>query len=79
MNSRQTMTTRTLARVIESVPTSDGAGVKLRRSLGRVQELRLDPFLMLDEFSSEDPKCRSRSAAACAASSCGSICRPARR
>jgi quercetin 2,3-dioxygenase len=46
---------RTLARVIESVPTSDGAGVKLRRSLGRAQALRLDPFLMLDEFSSEDP------------------------
>ncbi len=48
------MTTRTLQQVIESVPTSDGAGVKLRRSLGRSQQLRLDPFLMLDEFSSED-------------------------
>ncbi|MBI4206241.1 MAG: pirin family protein [Betaproteobacteria bacterium] len=47
-------TTRTLERVIESIPTSDGAGVKLRRSLGHTQRLRLDPFLMLDEFSSED-------------------------
>jgi len=47
------MTTRTLKQVIESVPTSDGAGVKLRRSLGRAQHLRLDPFLMLDEFSSD--------------------------
>jgi redox-sensitive bicupin YhaK (pirin superfamily) len=36
------------------VPTSDGAGVKLRRSLGRAQHLRLDPFLMLDEFSSDN-------------------------
>ena len=48
------MTTRTLKQVIESVPTSDGAGVKLRRSLGRAQHLRLDPFLMLDEFSSDN-------------------------
>ena len=46
---------RSLQRVIESIPTSDGAGVKLRRSLGQSQALRLDPFLMLDEFSSEDP------------------------
>ncbi len=48
------MSTRTLQQVIKSVPTSDGAGVKLRRSLGRSQQLRLDPFLMLDEFSSEN-------------------------
>src|SRR5262245_15688143 len=48
------MTTRVLKQVIESIPTSDGAGVKLRRSLGRAQHLRLDPFLMLDEFSSDN-------------------------
>jgi quercetin 2,3-dioxygenase len=46
---------RTLQRVIKSVPTSDGAGVKLRRSLGNAPDARLDPFLMLDEFSSENP------------------------
>ena len=28
------MKTRTLQRAIEAIPTSDGAGVKLRRSLG---------------------------------------------
>ena len=28
------MTTRTLVQIIASIPTSDGAGVKLRRSLG---------------------------------------------
>jgi redox-sensitive bicupin YhaK (pirin superfamily) len=50
-----TMTTRTLAGVIPSVAASDGAGVKLRRSLGSRQNLRLDPFLMLDEFFSDDP------------------------
>ncbi len=47
-------TVRTLQRVIESVATSDGAGVKLRRSLGQSPFTRLDPFLMLDEFSSFD-------------------------
>lgn len=49
------MTTRTLHRVIPSMPASDGAGVKLRRSLGASQALRHDPFLMLDEFFSDDP------------------------
>ena len=49
------MSTRTLVRVIESIPTSDGAGVKLRRSLGSQRGLQVDPFLMLDEFYSDDP------------------------
>jgi hypothetical protein len=49
------MNTRSLRQVIESVPTSDGAGVKLRRSLGKSQGERLDPFLMLDEFFSDNP------------------------
>src|SRR3989304_8118556 len=47
-----TRRTRTLERIIGSLPPSDGAGVKLRRSLGQSQAERLDPFLMLDEFSS---------------------------
>ena len=46
---------RTVSRIIQSVETSDGAGVKLRRSLGSSQFARLDPFLMLDEFYSDDP------------------------
>ena len=49
------MNTRTLQQVIRSTPTSDGAGVRLRRSLGQTPSQRLDPFLMLDEFSSENP------------------------
>jgi len=49
------MTSRTLQRAIAAVPTSDGAGVKLRRSLGQSPYARLDPFLMLDHFSSENP------------------------
>lgn len=49
------MKTRTLQQIIPAVPTADGAGVRLRRSLGRTPVLRLDPFLMLDAFSSENP------------------------
>ncbi len=48
------MSTRKLQQVIDAQPTSDGAGVKLRRSIGSLPGLRLDPFLMLDEFSSEE-------------------------
>jgi hypothetical protein len=49
------MAGRRLQQIIPSVATSDGAGVSLRRSLGRGPDARVDPFLMLDEFSSEDP------------------------
>jgi len=49
------MTLCTLQNVIPSVPASDGAGVKLRRSLGQSPTTRHDPFLMLDEFFSDNP------------------------
>ena len=49
------MTTRTLVQIIPSTPTSDGAGVKLRRSLGSQRGQYVDPFLMLDEFYSDNP------------------------
>jgi redox-sensitive bicupin YhaK (pirin superfamily) len=48
------MTTRILQRAIASIPTSDGAGVKLRRSLGQSPAARFDPFLMLDHFSTDN-------------------------
>ena len=48
------MSTRQLQRIIASQATSDGAGVRLRRSVGQLPSLRLDPFLMLDEFSSDN-------------------------
>ena len=48
------MISRTLQRTLESVPTSDGAGVKLRRGLGQNAWARLDPFLMLDHFSTDN-------------------------
>jgi redox-sensitive bicupin YhaK (pirin superfamily) len=46
---------RTIARILPAMNTSDGAGVRLRRSLGSGEGTRLDPFLMLDEFSSFNP------------------------
>ncbi len=49
------MTIRTLHKVIRAVATSDGAGVKLRRSIGQSPDARLDPFLMLDEFGTDNP------------------------
>lgn len=49
------MTIRKLARIITSRATTDGAGVKIQRSLGSGPMLRHDPFLMLDEFYSDDP------------------------
>ena len=48
------MTVRALRFVIPGMTTSDGAGVRLKRTLGQSQMARLDPFLMLDEFSSDD-------------------------
>jgi len=49
------MSERELIRVIPSQAVSDGAGVQLRRSIGAVRGLYLDPFLMLDEFYSDNP------------------------
>lgn len=49
------MTIRSLTRIIPSMATSDGAGVKLRRSIGSQRGLYLDPFLMLDEFGTDHP------------------------
>ena len=38
------------------MPASDGAGVKLNRVIGQAALPDLDPFLMLDEFGSDDPE-----------------------
>jgi redox-sensitive bicupin YhaK (pirin superfamily) len=42
-----------LQSIIQGKATSDGAGVRIKRSLGQTQGVRFDPFLMLDEFGSE--------------------------
>jgi quercetin 2,3-dioxygenase len=47
------LASRSVRRVITGMPTSDGAGVKLRRVIGQPQLPDLDPFLMLDEFGTD--------------------------
>jgi len=44
---------RQITRVVRGRPTSDGAGVKLTRVIGQPALDMLDPFLMLDEFRSD--------------------------
>lgn len=48
-------TARPIIHVSTGRPTSDGAGVKLTRVLGTDALPMVDPFLMLDEFRSDDP------------------------
>ena len=47
---------RPVRRVVRGMPTSDGAGVKLRRVIGQPQLPDLDPFLLLDEFGTDKPE-----------------------
>jgi redox-sensitive bicupin YhaK (pirin superfamily) len=46
---------REVERIVNGAATSDGAGVKLLRVLPPDLQRRLDPFLMLDYFHSDDP------------------------
>jgi redox-sensitive bicupin YhaK (pirin superfamily) len=46
--------TRTVARVVQPEATSDGAGVKLKRSIATSDLNYLDPFLLFDHFGSEN-------------------------
>ena len=47
---------RAVERLIAGESTSDGAGVKLTRVLAQRLQRRLDPFLMLDAFGTDDPR-----------------------
>ncbi len=46
---------RSVTRLVRGVPASDGAGVRLTRVIGGPTLSELDPFLLLDEFRSDDP------------------------
>lgn len=46
---------RAVERIVSAQRTSDGAGVRLNRALGGAALPMLDPFLLLDEFQSDDP------------------------
>ena len=45
---------RSVERLVTGQATSDGDGVKLTRVLTQPLQRRLDPFLMLDAFGSDD-------------------------
>src|SRR3954470_11506830 len=47
---------RGVERVVIGTATSDGAGVKLTRVLTQHLQRRLDPFLMLDAFGTDNPQ-----------------------
>jgi quercetin 2,3-dioxygenase len=46
---------RRIEKVLKSRPTIEGAGVHLKRAFGFSQVPSLDPFLLLDDFHSDDP------------------------
>src|SRR3954471_20335007 len=46
---------RSVERLVAGTATSDGAGVKLTRVLTQPLQRRLDPFLMLDAFGTDNP------------------------
>ena len=49
------MSIRAVKRIVESRPTVEGAGVKLRRAFGFGDTSETDPFLLLDDFRNEQP------------------------
>ena len=48
------MSVREVKKIVKAIQTSDGAGVKLKRSMGVPELDFIDPFLMFDEFGSEN-------------------------
>jgi quercetin 2,3-dioxygenase len=49
------MSIRPIKRIVESKPTMEGAGVKLRRAFGFGDTGEFDPFLLLDDFRNDRP------------------------
>src|SRR5437867_521705 len=50
------MSIRPIKSIIQSRPTIEGAGVKLRRAFGFGNTGEFDPFLLLDDFRNENPQ-----------------------
>jgi len=48
--------TRKIRKVIKSKSTIEGAGVHLKRAFGFGEVPAFDPFLLLDDFRSNDPR-----------------------
>jgi hypothetical protein len=49
------MSIRAVKRIVQSQPTVEGAGVKLRRAFGFGDTSETDPFLLFDDFRNERP------------------------
>jgi quercetin 2,3-dioxygenase len=49
------MSIRPIKRIVESKPTIEGAGVRLRRAFGFGNTTDFDPFLLLDDFRNDNP------------------------
>jgi redox-sensitive bicupin YhaK (pirin superfamily) len=49
------MSIRPVKRIVQSQPTLEGAGVKLRRAFGFGDTSELDPFLLFDDFRNDRP------------------------
>jgi quercetin 2,3-dioxygenase len=49
------MSIRPVKRIIQSKPTIEGAGVKLRRAFGFGDTAEVDPFLLFDDFRNDSP------------------------
>src|SRR6185369_372762 len=49
------MSIRPVKRIVQSQPTIEGAGVKLRRAFGFGETAETDPFLLLDDFRNDRP------------------------
>lgn len=50
------MTPRTIKKMFPAQPTLEGAGVRLQRGFGHNEVPQFDPFLLLDDFGSENPE-----------------------
>lgn len=48
--------TRKIRKVLRSKPTIEGAGVHLKRAFGNAEAELFDPFLLLDDFRSDNPE-----------------------
>ena len=49
------MSIRPVKSIVQSKPTMEGAGVKLRRAFGFGNTSEFDPFLLLDDFRNDNP------------------------
>lgn len=55
-NGGMIMKIRKIKKVSKSIPVIEGAGVRLKRAIGNSQKPTFDPFLLLDDFRSNNPQ-----------------------